>query len=259
MAALALLTAATPALAQTAAPTPPVTGAIAMPGVVEPEAAAALDRMGAYLRTLRNFEVRSDGTIETVFDNGQKLTYTLRSDYVVGMPDRMTLTAMTDRGLRRFYYDGKELTVAVPRVNRYTVIPVVGTVSELLDRGREDFGIEFPLQDLFRWGTPAAATQRPTSGFRVGDAMVGDEPVDHYAFRQDGIDYQVWVAKGDRPLPRRLVITNTAHPAQPAFQSTISWNLAPQIGADSFTFRPTASDERVDFVYEPTAPAATRR
>lgn len=254
--ALALILAATPALGQVSAPAAPAASVpsgriIAAADTVDPEALAALDRMGIYLRSLRNFEVRSDGTAETLYDNGQKLTFSSRIDYRVGLPERMTLEVITDRGLRRLIYDGKQLTVAVPRVGKYTVIPVEGTVSQLLDRGREDFGIEFPLQDLFRWGTPAAP--RPKSGFRVGDAMVGDQPADHYAFRQDGVDYEVWIAKGDRPLPLRLVVSNTERPAQPAFRTAFSWNLAPQFTPDTFVFRPAAGDQRIDFVYDPTA------
>ena len=38
---------------------------------VEPESIQALEKMGAYLRTLTSFELKSDTTEDAVLDNGQ--------------------------------------------------------------------------------------------------------------------------------------------------------------------------------------------
>ena len=94
------------------------------------------------------------------------------------------------------------------------------------------------MQDLFRWGDPSATAPRPVEGFKVGTERLGDNVTDHYAFRQPGIDYQVWMDEGDKPLPRKMVITTLTDPAQPEYNAIFTWDLTPKIDAKAFTFVP---------------------
>jgi hypothetical protein len=234
----AALLVAQPALAQPASPTAVPAPATAAAATLEPQAAAALDRMGAYLRTLETWEVRADATTEDVFDNGQKLQFLQRTTYTVALPDRMKVDIVGDRFHRQVWLDGKTMTVAGLGVKKYTQVPVTAPVGEVVRIAADDYGITLPLLDLFLWGTPDSNVVKPSSGFRVGDARIGDTAVGHYAFRQPGVDFQLWIEEGDRPLPRKMVITNTEHPAQPQYVAYFTWNLAPAIRADSFTFNP---------------------
>ncbi|WP_448580399.1 DUF2092 domain-containing protein [Thermaurantiacus sp.] len=206
--------------------------------VLEPAAIGMLDRMGAYLRTLTRWEVRADATTEEVFDNGQKLQFLQRTTYTVALPDRMKVDIVGDRFHRQVWLDGKTMTVAGLGVKKYVQLPVTAPVGEVVRVAADDYGINLPLLDLFLWGSPDSAVEKPSSGFRVGDARIGDTAVGHYAFRQPGVDFQLWIEEGDRPLPRKMVITNTENPAQPQYVATFTWNLSPTIGADSFTFNP---------------------
>lgn len=213
--------------------------AVPAPGTVpEPAAIAALDRMGAYLRTLTTWEVRADATTEDVFDNGQKLQFLQRTTYTVALPNRMKVDIVGDRFHRQVWLDGRTMTVAGLGVKKYTQIPVTAPVADVVRIAADDYGITLPLLDLFLWGSPDSAVQKPSSGFRVGDARIGDVAVGHYAFRQPGVDFQLWIEEGERPLPRKMVITNTENPAQPQYVAYFTWNLAPAIRADSFTFNP---------------------
>lgn len=257
IAAVAVL-AAVPAGAQTAATkTPaenPVTGgsgAAMGPNLagqtLEPDAAAALDRMAAYMRTLGDFEVRSDSTMERVYADGQKLQFTNKVVYRVRQPDRMTVDVATDRSDFRILYNGSQMWVVAPKRGKYTSFAVSGSLSDVLARARSDFGLDFPLQDLFRWGSPSSQTPMPASGFKVGTSSIGGEPVSHYAFRQPGLDFQLWIADGDKPLPRKMVITSVDEPAQPQFTAYFTWNLKPQIADGEFSFKPGPDFKLVDF------------
>lgn len=240
--AASLICIAAPALAQPATST----SATTRPAILDADAASALDRMGAHLRTLQNFEVVSTGTTETVYANGQKLQFLQRTTYTVAMPNQMTVEILTDRQKRRVYYDGKVLTIAAPNAKLYTQFGVTGSISEVLSTAYNDWGVEFPLQDLFRWGNPSSTAVIPSEGFKVGAAQIGEHKTDHFAFRQPGVDFQIWIEQGDKPLPRKLVITNTEDEAQPQFVAYFAWDLAPKITSSSFAFKPTKDDKRID-------------
>ena len=68
---------------------------------------------------------------------------------------------------------------------------------------------------------------------------------EHYAFRQDDVDWQVWIQKGDYPLPRKLVITTTTEAGRPQHTATYTWNLAPSFNEASFTFVPPAGARKI--------------
>ncbi len=253
MVALGLLAGA-PALGQAPAAAPAAPAA----ETLDPDAMAALARMGAFLRGLPRFEVRSDAATETVFASGQKLQGLVTTRYLVRAPDRLRVDVDTGKSHRAFYYDGSSVTVAALKAGMWTRFPATGTVAELVGRAADDFGIELPLADLFTLGTEDAP--KPVSGFRVGDSAVDGRPAGHYAFRQPGVDFQIWIAEGAAPLPLRLVIVNTTNPAQPAFTARLTWDLAPDVADAQFRFTPRPGDELVDFGTAALAgPAAAQR
>jgi hypothetical protein len=248
-AAMALL-AGTPALAQSAmGPTPAVEK-------LDVDAEAALNRMGAALRGMNSFEVRSDATSETVYDGKHKVMSRTVTTYSISRPDKMTVDMQTDTGHRRFYYNGKSMTVVGMKIGKYLTLPVTGSINEVFTKAYEQFGIEFPLQDLFRWGDPSSNVVRPTSGFRVGGSTIDGVSVSQYAFRQPGVDFQVWLEDGVQALPRKLVITDTDSPAQPQYVATFTWNRTPNLSAESFNFTPRPGDTQIDLAALKAAAAA---
>ena len=97
---------AVPFAASAQAPAVPATAP-----ALDADAAALLDRMGAVLRGLGRFQVRSDATLERVYDNGQKLQFLVRTTYLVDKPNRMMVDLQSDNGHRRIFYDGKAITM----------------------------------------------------------------------------------------------------------------------------------------------------
>ncbi|HEY5802921.1 MAG TPA: DUF2092 domain-containing protein [Lysobacter sp.] len=233
-----------------AAPPPKAdkTAAPAPATAVEPEAVAALDKMGKYLRSLKDFTIHSDTTIELVTEDGQKLQFPGTVDYKVRSPDRLQLDMRTDRKERQLFYDGKSLTVYGPKAKYYATVDAPPTTREMLGAVEERYGIEIPLTDLFLWGTDEAPASALTSAAYVGPARINGTATSQYAFRQDGVDWQVWIEAGPKPLPRRLVITTTDDPAQPQYASTLTWNTAAGLKDSAFTFTPPKDSHRIEMV-----------
>lgn len=212
---------------------------------VEPDAVDALQRMGGYLRGLNSFAVRSDFTVEEALDDGQKIMSTGAATYLVRMPDRLLIDLYTDTNEREFFYDGKTLTMYGPKIGYYASVPAPSTIGRALAMASEDYDIEVPLADLFVWGTKDDGSADLTSAFQVGVSKVGDRTCDHYAFRQPGADWQLWIEAGDDPLPCRIAITATDDPALPQYVSTITWTLDPSLPDSLFTFSPPAGAKRI--------------
>lgn len=239
---LALSFAATGLHAQTAPP------AAAQPAAnaVDAQAVQALKDMGAYLQSLKRFQVSTQLTGERVLADGQKLQHTAAAVMDVERPDRLRAVMTSPRSTRQLIADGKTVTLFTPAQKYYSTIEFAGTLAQLVTQLEERYAVQVPLSDLFLWGTPAAPLEGLESAMLAGQDRIGAELCDHYAFRQGMLDWQIWIAAGPRPLPRKLVITNRGDEARPQSVSLIDWNLQPAFTAASFRFTPPKGATRID-------------
>lgn len=241
---LALSLAGATTYAQTAPPenAPPATSA------VDPASIQALKNMGAFLQTLKRFRVSTELTGERVLADGQKLQHTASADIYVDRPGKIRARMHIAGSEREITYDGKTVTLFAPAQKYYSTVAFDGTIGALINRLEERFGVEFPLADLFLWGTPAAPLDKIGSAMNAGQAFVGPDLCDQYAFRQGTIDWQVWITTGSKPLPRKLVITNRADEALPQSVSLINWHLQPTFKDSVFKFTPPKNVTKIEIV-----------
>ena len=212
----------------------------------DPVATAALDRMSAYLASLQAFEVTSNATQDLVLEDGHVVKLGLYTRYVARPPEGLYAEVHTDRQHRNFYFDGSTLTMTAPRMGFYARAAASGSIRNLVDVLRDDYGVELPLADLFLWNARDVDVQ-PTLAVRIGYADVGGQEADQYLFVGPEAEWQIWIKRGDQPLPLRMVVTDTTRPARPQFAADLTWNLAPEITADQFTFRPPQGASQIVF------------
>jgi hypothetical protein len=203
---------------------------------IDPDAMTALRKMGDYLRTLNAFQVHADVTTENVGNDGQKVQMLTTADMVAQRPNKLRVEVVNNRQPRTFYYDGKDFTLWAPRLKYYATVPAPATARELFLKLEDKYNIEIPFVDLFKWGTPDANTNEITNATDIGPSVVNGITAEQYAFRQPGLDWQVWIQAGEFPLPLRVVLTTTTDDARPQHQSTYTWNLAPSFTDKAFAF-----------------------
>ncbi|WER48630.1 DUF2092 domain-containing protein [Cupriavidus sp. WKF15] len=237
--------------AGTPAPAPaPAPAASAQPAAnaVDPAAIQALNNMGKYLQSLKAFEVVIDLSGERVLADGQKLQHTATADLDVARPNKLRAQMRSARSQRELIYDGTTVTLYTPAQKSYSQAPFKENLGALAERLRARFGVEIPSADLFLWGTDAAPLDNMQSAMNAGQDIIGGEICDHYAFRQGEIDWQIWIAAGGRPLPRKLVITNRGDEARPQSVTLYKWNLNPRPGSSAFAFKPPPGTKQAEFV-----------
>jgi hypothetical protein len=225
------------------------------PGAPDRDANAikALERMSAYLRTLKAFQIRSETVRDEVLDNGQAVSFAGVVDMLVQRPNRLRAEVTSDKQNRMYFYDGKTFSLWGRHVNYYATIPAPPTLRALANVLDEKYNVEMPLADLFYWGERRSADDLE-SAVDVGPSQIGGVTCEHYAFRQKGADWQIWIQQGDFPLPRKLVITTTSDEAMPRFSSVMTWNLAPSFDASAFTFVPPKDARRIAFAVNSNSP-----
>ena len=212
---------------------------------IDPDAMEALNKMGAYLRSLKAFQVDSEVTNDDVLDDGEIITDNRTNTLLAVSPNLLRAELKSDEKDVFLFYDGKNFTVYGKLVNYYATVPAPATTGQLVDKVYSDYGIEIPLVDLFKWGTDDSAIRKITSAFDAGPSTVQGITCEHYAFRQEGLDWQIWIQLGEYPLPRKFVIRTLTDDARPQHSSNLVWNLAPSYNDAAFTFEPPAGALRI--------------
>lgn len=211
---------------------------------VEEDATKALSRMGAYLDTLKTFGMKAETTLDVVTVDGQRLELDAVTNYTVRRPNGFVIDVKSDIKNRTFYYDGKQFTVYAPELKYYASVDAPPTNDATLDAIFDRYGIALPLEDLFHWnGAEPARADKLLSGFVVGPATIDGVATEHLAFREKDMDWQIWIEKGDKPLPRKLVIIDRSDPTYPTYTARLSWTENPPLTQKDFTFTP-ASDAK---------------
>ncbi|NOK07876.1 DUF2092 domain-containing protein [Corallococcus exercitus] len=246
---LALLLGTTPLLggAQQEKATPESTEPAAR---IDPQAQRILRQMSDFLAAQREFSVRTEGTLDEVLDSGQKVQLQRAGDVRLQRPNRLRVDRTGDYAKLHLFYDGRQLTVHGERANAYATTPAPSTVDAMVDMASQRLGLEPPGSDLLLSNPYAALTEAVCSGSYLGRSMVDGVPVHHLAFRNsDGVDWELWVEDGPRPLPRKYVITSRDLPGVPQYSVSLSdWNLSPRLTPDQFQFTPPRDAVRVSFL-----------
>jgi len=216
-------------------------------GVVDPAAISALRAMSAYLTSAKTLQIDSQGSLDVVTNDGQRIQLDGTTVYKIRRPG-FVIDYDSDMKTRRFIYDGKNFTIYSPKLGYYATVAAPPTNSEALNLIYQKFGIALPLEDLFRWedGTSADRLQAIKSASRIGTATIDGVETDHYAYREADVDWEVWIQQGDQPLPRKLVIVDRSDPSRPTFIARLKWTVNPTFSDSDFAFVPNGEAKRIE-------------
>jgi len=212
---------------------------------IDPDAIDAVKKMSSYLRTLKSSQIIDNVTQDDVLEDGLIVQTNSKVDYLTARPNRLRIEVTSDEKHRLYLYDGKNFTIWARLVNYYATVPAPPTIGELLDKATEKYDIELPLYDLYNWGTKDDDINKIKTAVDVGPSAVEGVTCEHYAFHQEGVDWQIWIQLGEFPLPRKLVITTLTDDARPQHSDTLTWNLAPSFNDAAFAFDPPPDAKRI--------------
>jgi hypothetical protein len=194
-----------------------------------------VQQMSTRLAATTELSVTTTEVRDVVRRSGAKERVSLSGLYTMRRPDRFHSKLSGGRGLES-WYDGKMLTVAVAQDKVFAQAPMPETIDRTLDALAERYDMALPLGDLFYSSPEKALLSDTTTGGYAGTENVGDAPCHHLAFRDAGVEWEVWLPVQGEPLPKRLKTVNRHRSGEPLTDVTFtSWNLVPQTSAATFT------------------------
>jgi hypothetical protein len=218
-------------------------------GPIDPDALQILKGMTDYLGSLQQFAMHTENTYEDVLFSEQKIQFGYSTEVVVQRPNKIRAERTEGIAHQFFVYDGAKLSMYEGGADFFATIEVPDTIDGFLHFARDRLDLVPPVGDMVFENAFELLTASVTSAFVVGEAEIGGVRCYHLAFTTPVVDWQVWVAEGDKPLPYKYVLTTRDDPAQPQFVTMISdWNTEPKITNETFEFDPPATAMEIDFI-----------
>ena len=204
------------------------------------DAKALLMRMADLLGKTQAFSVTISAGYDIVQDNGQKIEFGEVRHVLIDRPERLRIQSDFSNGEKlTIYFDGKELIVFSPKENVFAKLERKGSVDDMLKYVVLDLQTPIPLAMLFLQSIKEELEKRITEIDHVELTNIAGKPADHLAVRTADIDFQIWLAQGEQPLPLRVIITYKEAVGQPQFWANLSdWNKRLTVlGLVPFCFR----------------------
>ena len=213
----------------------------------ERKADEILRRMSQTLQNAKSFSFEVNDSVDELTASGQKVQVGKNVHVLVRRPDALVSNVVGDEQDMKYVYRGTKLAVLNRQENCYALQDVPDNIDAMFDFLAAKFGITAPLADLCFADPYKAMTGHLRSSSYVGLHQVNGVKCHHLAFRQDVIDWQIWIEDSDRALPRKVVITFKEQPGHPQFTAFIDqWDLAPAAPDSAFEFSPPPGSKRID-------------
>jgi hypothetical protein len=219
-------------------------------GPIDPRAVERLQRMSAVLAQSRTLSLKAESLYDQVELSGVKIKRAVTQEIVLRRPDSLYFRSSRDDGkVREGHYDGKALTIVPEGGGAYARIDAAGGTDAMLDLIQSDYQVNVPVADLLYGDLYGRVKNYLLSGVYLGPRTVGGEVLDQLSFETTGADWQLWLEQGDRPLPRRLVVTFVNAPGEPEYLTVIKeWTLDQDPDAGLFRFDPPAEWRRIEIL-----------
>jgi hypothetical protein len=235
--------------------------AIAAVGERKPDARQIMMRMADYLSKAPNWSVRVHSSYDAVQPDGAKVEWNDVRNVTLVRPDRLRVEGERSDGARTLMvFDGKQITTFDEASKVYAQAAHPGSVDDAVVYFVRDLGMRLPLAVLLLSRLPEELQQRVQSVEYVEKTMTLGAPVDHIVGKTPTVDFQLWIAEGDRPIPVRAVLTYRNAPGQPQFRAVFEdWKFDIEPLESLFTFTPPDGAKKIPFAAAVAKVAPMRR
>jgi hypothetical protein len=213
----------------------------------EAQAKSLLKAMSNYLAGQKAIALDFDSNLEIVSKENQKVGLASSGSVTLNRPDKLHATRTGGFADVELAFDGKTVTLLGKNANAYAQADEAGTIDHLVDTLRDKYHRPLPAADLLMADPYEQLMPLVVDTKDLGSGVIRGKECDHLAFRTSDVDWQIWIAHGNRPYPCRYVITSSKIQGSPQYTVDVtSWKTGNEVPANSFSLAVPASARRLN-------------
>jgi hypothetical protein len=216
---------------------------------IDPLAERLMKEMGEFLKAAKEISFHADINYDDPVPPDGKIQYGASADFAAKRPDKLYFECFGDRSGRRFWYDGKSITVLDLAHNVYGEIAADPPIDAALDKVMKSHGWSLPLYELLTVDPNRILRSGVKQGYYVGLHSVDGVRCHHLVFMEDRIDWQIWIEDGAHLVPRKIVITYKTLSTSPQYTAVLSrWEFDARMPDVVFSAILPKGAEKIDFL-----------
>jgi hypothetical protein len=229
-----------------------------MPGI-DAQALTILKSMSDTLAEAKSLSFSVRRAFDEPARNNQPIFYMVGSDVTLTRPDKLKIVTSGDGPPSEVFYDGRELTVFMPRDNLAAVMTAPNNIEDMLEAAFAKAGFYLPFVDFIVADPYKAITENLVSAFVVGKSnQVGSTATDIVAIANPDFQAQIWIGTDDK-LPRLVWINPVSTNDKPRSMIEFSnWKLDQAPPATAFTSDAAKKAGRMEFA-SPSGPIEKKK
>lgn len=205
------------------------------------DARSILKAMADYVSSQKTIELQFDSDIEVVTPLLEKIQFANSGDVLLSRPDKLRARRVGGYADVALVFDGKTASILGRNLNGYAQFAAPGTVDQLVAALRAGHGVALPGADLLLANAYEVLVADVKEAKHIGRGVIDGVECEHLAFRNFDTDWQLWVQVGDKPIPRKMVITSKTVNGAPQYTLRVKhWKTDVKPARDAFVFSPPA-------------------
>ena len=213
----------------------------------EADAKKLLKAMSDYVAAQKALSFEYDSILEVVTKDEQKLALASSGSVTLNRPDKIHTTRSGGFVDVEMSFDGKALTILGKNLNVYAQQDMPGTLGNLVDELRFKHNRALPAADLLLQDSYDALMHDVVDVKDLGSGVIGGVECNYLAFRTKEVDWQIWIAQGERPYPCRYSITSKLQARSPQYTIQVrNWKTGNEVAAADFSFKNPTKAEKVE-------------
>jgi hypothetical protein len=210
------------------------------------DAKTILKAMSDYVSSQKTIELTFDSDIEVITPQLEKIQFASSGEVLLSRPDKLRAHRLGGYSDVALFFDGKTASILGKSINGYAQFDAPGTLDQLIGALREGYGVALPGADLLVSNAYDVLVAGVQEAKHMGRGVIDGVECEHVAFRNFDTDWQLWVEVGEKPVPRKLVITSKTVNSAPQYTLRIkSWKAGVAPAADAFAFVPPAGAQKI--------------
>ena len=207
-----------------------------------------LRQMSSSLAQAKQLTFKVTRRMDAALIEGRDVPETAEIEVSIARPNKFMAKSASTGDVRRFYFDGQNLSLFDETMQLYATVPVTGTIDELVAKIDQKYGFVPPLADFAINDPYAKLSQQIQSKSYKGTESIGGVNCHHLALTGETADAELWFSTSDS-LPRKLIATFKDREGKPQLQIDFrDWNVNPQLDNKLFAFVAPKDAEKIEMV-----------
>jgi hypothetical protein len=227
----------------------PPSGQTAMVPQIAPAAEKLLTRTCQVLGGADAFSFHAEVLFDQVLPSAVKVQFAGEIDFALQRPDQLSIDYHSDLGGKRLWFQNDTLTIYDQPHQVYARIKVPDSIDAMLDKVAETHRLTLPLSNLAYSDPCLRLRKQIIFGTYVGVNDVNGTECDHLAFSSSNVDFQLWLDRSAKPVPRKIVIDYRTEPGSPEYIAVLSnWKFPKTIPGSDFLASLPKDAKRIEFL-----------